>query len=253
MIVDDAIVVLESISRCRHEGDGLIQAAVRGVSEVAGAVTASTLTAMAVFFPIVFVEGIAGQLFGDQALTVVVSRFLSLLFAFVLHPDARLAPPARDRRGRGVFSNPFGGMAWRNVLRWIPNLLLGIGRTMLFVLATAFRGAFLVAGGSGGSSKGVHADPGRVRPPEQSPSSASIPTFSARRSACRGSSSSRPWASWRSPPRASATSEPNYCPTSTKGSSPPRSIWRWGRRSRRPTPICCLSPPISGSSPTWTR
>jgi HAE1 family hydrophobic/amphiphilic exporter-1 len=147
MIVDDAIVVLESISRCRHEGDGLIQAAVRGVSEVAGAVTASTLTAMAVFFPIVFVEGIAGQLFGDQALTVVVSRFLSLLFALFFIPMLASRRLREIGEGRGVFSNPFGGMAWRNVLRWIPNLLLGIGRTMLFVLATAFRGAFLVAGG----------------------------------------------------------------------------------------------------------
>ena len=60
MLVDNSIVVLESIARCREEGDNLIQATVRGVSEVGGAVFASTLTTIAVFFPIVFVEGVAG-------------------------------------------------------------------------------------------------------------------------------------------------------------------------------------------------
>ncbi|MGH9360470.1 MAG: efflux RND transporter permease subunit, partial [Thermoanaerobaculia bacterium] len=69
MLVDNSIVVLESIFRCREEGDGARAAAVRGTLEVAGAVVASTLTAVAVFFPIVFVEGVAGQVFRDQALT----------------------------------------------------------------------------------------------------------------------------------------------------------------------------------------
>ncbi len=71
MLVDNAIVVLESITRCREEGDRLRDAAIRGTREVAGAVTASTLTTISVFAPIVFVSGIAGQIFGDQALTVV--------------------------------------------------------------------------------------------------------------------------------------------------------------------------------------
>ncbi|MFQ5751510.1 MAG: efflux RND transporter permease subunit, partial [bacterium] len=60
MVVDNSIVVLESIARCREEGDNLIQATTRGVGEVGGAVLASTLTTVAVFFPIVFVEGVAG-------------------------------------------------------------------------------------------------------------------------------------------------------------------------------------------------
>ena len=71
MLVDNAIVVIESIARCREEGDPLSRAAVRGVTEVAGAITASTLTTVSVFVPIVFVSGIAGQIFGDQAVTVV--------------------------------------------------------------------------------------------------------------------------------------------------------------------------------------
>jgi HAE1 family hydrophobic/amphiphilic exporter-1 len=86
MLVDNSIVVLESIARCREEGDNLIQATVRGVSEVGGAVTASTLTTVAVFFPIVFVEGVAGQIFGNLALTVVFSLVASLAVALFLIP-----------------------------------------------------------------------------------------------------------------------------------------------------------------------
>jgi len=86
MLVDNSIVVLESIYRCREEGDDLIRATLRGVSEVGGAVIASTLTTIAVFFPIVFVEGVAGQVFGDMALTVVFSLIASLLVALFLIP-----------------------------------------------------------------------------------------------------------------------------------------------------------------------
>jgi multidrug efflux pump subunit AcrB len=86
MLVDNSIVVLESISRCREEGDGLVQATIRGVGEVGGAVFASTLTTIAVFFPIVFVEGVAGQVFGDMSLTVVFSLLASLAVALFLIP-----------------------------------------------------------------------------------------------------------------------------------------------------------------------
>lgn len=86
MLVDNSIVVLESIARCREEGDNLIEATVRGVSEVGSAVFASTLTTVAVFFPIVFVEGVAGQIFGDMALTVVFSLLASLAVALFLIP-----------------------------------------------------------------------------------------------------------------------------------------------------------------------
>lgn len=86
MLVDNSIVVLESIARCREEGDDLISATMRGVSEVGSAVFASTLTTIAVFFPIVFVEGVAGQIFGDMALTVVFSLLASLAVALFLIP-----------------------------------------------------------------------------------------------------------------------------------------------------------------------
>ena len=86
MLVDNSIVVLESIFRCREEGDDTVDAADRGVREVGSAVTASTLTTIAVFFPIAFVEGIAGQLFGDLAMTVTFSLLASLLVALYLIP-----------------------------------------------------------------------------------------------------------------------------------------------------------------------
>jgi len=86
MLVDSSIVVLESIFRCHEEGDDVETAAVRGTSEVKGAVTASTLTTIAVFFPMVFVEGIAGQAFGDLGLAVVISLIASLAVAVFLIP-----------------------------------------------------------------------------------------------------------------------------------------------------------------------
>ncbi|MDA1260227.1 MAG: efflux RND transporter permease subunit [Planctomycetota bacterium] len=94
MLVDSAIVVLESIEKCREEGDPPMLAAIRGVREVGGAVIASTLTTVAVFAPIVFVEGVAGQTFGDQALTVVASLTISLAVALFFVPGlaARLRP-----------------------------------------------------------------------------------------------------------------------------------------------------------------
>jgi len=86
MLVDNSIVVLESIQRYREKGASLYDAALKGTSEVAGAVTASTLTTVAVFFPIVFVEGIAGQLFKDMALTVTYSLLASLIVSLTLVP-----------------------------------------------------------------------------------------------------------------------------------------------------------------------
>lgn len=86
MLVDNSIVVLEAIQRYREQGVDLYNSALRGTSEVAGAVTASTFTTVAVFFPIVFVEGIAGQLFKDMALTVTFSLLASLVASLTLVP-----------------------------------------------------------------------------------------------------------------------------------------------------------------------
>jgi HAE1 family hydrophobic/amphiphilic exporter-1 len=97
MLVDNSIVVLESIFRKKRLGMPLARAAVVGTTELGPAVVASTLTTVAVFLPIVFVEGIAGQLFKDQAMTVTISLLASLLVAVTVIPmlsalGARLGP-----------------------------------------------------------------------------------------------------------------------------------------------------------------
>ncbi len=86
MMLDNSIVVLESIYRKRKLGVPLARAAVDGTDEVAAAVAASTLTSVAVFLPIVFVEGIAGQLFRDQAVTVSIGQFAALAVGLTAIP-----------------------------------------------------------------------------------------------------------------------------------------------------------------------
>ncbi|RFF30292.1 efflux RND transporter permease subunit [Wenzhouxiangella sediminis] len=86
LLVDNAIVVLENIAAKREQGMGLIEAARAGAGEVSGAVVAATLTTIAVFLPLAFVDGIAGQLFRDQALTVTFALLVSLAVALTLIP-----------------------------------------------------------------------------------------------------------------------------------------------------------------------
>ena len=86
MLVDNSIVVLEAIYRYQTKGYSPREAADLGTSEVGHAVVASTMTTVCVFAPIVFVEGIAGQLFADQALTVTFSLVASLVVAIMLIP-----------------------------------------------------------------------------------------------------------------------------------------------------------------------
>lgn len=148
MLMDNAIVVLENISRHRAEGRSRIEAAREGASEVGGAVLASTMTTIAVFLPLAFVEGIAGQLFRDQALTVTFALIASLVLAFTLIPmlsaaggQAAAAEPATEDRGRA--------QGWRRGLqlglvplrwmfvegpRWILIAVITLTRWLTFVL-----------------------------------------------------------------------------------------------------------------------
>ncbi len=86
MLVDNSIVVLESIDRYLRKGHSAAEAADKGASLVGRAVTASTMTTICVFLPIIFVTGVAGQLFTDQSLTVTFSLLASLLVALTLIP-----------------------------------------------------------------------------------------------------------------------------------------------------------------------
>lgn len=86
MLVDNAIVVMESIFRNIEEGKSLKDAVVMGASQVTGAITASTVTTVVVFLPIVYVQGAAGELFKDQAWTVAFSLIASLVVAILVIP-----------------------------------------------------------------------------------------------------------------------------------------------------------------------
>lgn len=155
LVVDDSIVVLESIAKARERGLSILQAAIEGTREVSMAVVASTLTTIAVFLPLVFVDGIAGQLFRDQALTVAIAIAISLLVSMTLipmlsslkgrpplafpeepahqpwQPDNRwLKPVAGSRRGVGALVRWICfGMAW-SVIRVWRGLVAVVGPVM---------------------------------------------------------------------------------------------------------------------------
>ncbi|MFC7300254.1 efflux RND transporter permease subunit [Cognatiluteimonas weifangensis] len=144
LVVDDSIVVLESIAKARERGLGILEAAIAGTREVSMAVMASTLTTVAVFLPLVFVQGIAGELFRDQALTVALAIGVSLAVAMTLIPmlsalkgrppmafpeepaHPRWQPGARWQKplattGRGLgglVRGVFFGVAWAAVRLW---------------------------------------------------------------------------------------------------------------------------------------
>jgi hydrophobic/amphiphilic exporter-1 (mainly G- bacteria), HAE1 family len=173
MLVDSAIVVLESIAREREKGASVVEAARVGTSRVGGAVTAATLTTVAVFIPIVFVQGVAGQLFGDQAWTVSFALISALVVSLTLIPmlasrgqGARARTGEEDQKtvpgkvgvamatGTGGVLRVFRGVgtatgrvlspvangfdrAYRGLAGWYPGVLRTALRRPLFVLAGA--------------------------------------------------------------------------------------------------------------------
>ncbi len=86
MLVDNAIIVMENIFRNLESGLSLKEAAISGTAQVGGAITASTLTTVVVFLPIVYLHGAAGELFRDQAWTVAFSLLSSLVVAILVIP-----------------------------------------------------------------------------------------------------------------------------------------------------------------------
>ena len=141
MLVDNSIVVLENIVRKREQGEGIVESATNGTAEVASAVVAATLTTVAVFFPMVFISGIAGQLFRDQALTVTFALAFSLIVALSVIPmlsslgagsryvdDKENEPPGRFTRFVATLVRAFGfvfaGLRWLFwALLWLPTQL----------------------------------------------------------------------------------------------------------------------------------
>ena len=135
LLVDNSIVVLENIVRKKEQGLDVLEAARRGTGEVATAVTAATLTTIAVFFPMVFVTGIAGQLFRDQALTVTFALAFSLLVALTLIPMLAAMGAAHrfsDMNDETAPSRFTRGVAW--IVRLFRGLCRAIGWLMSMLL-----------------------------------------------------------------------------------------------------------------------
>lgn len=115
MVVDNAIVVLDNIMRKRHEGLLPEEAAIEGASEVGLAITASSLTTIAIFVPLIFTKGITGIMFRDMALVVTVTIMASLLTALTVTPML-----ASRLLGQG---NPQWGKA---IVAWAERVMQGL-------------------------------------------------------------------------------------------------------------------------------
>jgi HAE1 family hydrophobic/amphiphilic exporter-1 len=104
MLVDNAIVVLENITRNKEEGMPMKEATITGTGQVGGAITASTITTIVVFLPIVYLHGASSEMFRDQAWTVAFALLSSLFVAMLVIPMlvATLFP---DKRKENVSSN----------------------------------------------------------------------------------------------------------------------------------------------------
>jgi multidrug efflux pump subunit AcrB len=141
MTLDNNIVVLENIYRHMAQGKARMQAALDGVSEVWPAVLASTLTTVAVFLPVVFIEQEAGQLYSDIAVAIAASILMSMLIAITLVPAAAgrfltLPPvgrrePLLSRIGAGF------GRSVLSVVHWIAQGLMRPLMVIVLVLAGA--------------------------------------------------------------------------------------------------------------------
>ncbi len=139
MVMDAAVVVAENIVRLRETGLPATRAALEGTRQVGGALIASTLTTIAVFLPVIFMQDVEGQLFADLALTISIAVGISLLVAVTVLPAAA-GSWLRSRPGDATRHRYWAGISdWalratrtrRQQLAWVGGLVLGP------VLATA--------------------------------------------------------------------------------------------------------------------
>ncbi|MBN1291800.1 MAG: efflux RND transporter permease subunit [Candidatus Latescibacteria bacterium] len=135
MLVDNAIVVMENVIRNLESGLSLREAAIEGTSQVSGAITASTVTTIMVFLPIVYLHGSAGELFKDQAWTVAFSLFSSLVVAILVIPmlSSRFLRKMKQQKQRSVkffWYSKFLGRLLK--LRWLV-ILMAIGLIVISI------------------------------------------------------------------------------------------------------------------------
>jgi HAE1 family hydrophobic/amphiphilic exporter-1 len=135
MLVDNAIVVLENITRNREEGMSLKDAVIKGTGEVGGAITASTITTIVVFLPIVYLHGASGEMFKDQAWTVAFALISSLFVALLVIPML-VSTLFRDNKSNKKIDNAIH-------FTWYPPLLEKIveKRKLVIVMALLLMGA----------------------------------------------------------------------------------------------------------------
>ena len=137
MLVDNSVVVIENIYRLRAKGATVTQAAVVGAGQVLGAITASTLTTVCVFLPIVFVEGITKQLFTDLALTMTFSLLASLAVALTLVPAMAAGMLKKDKPIKeGLLGKVYP--AYRRSVDWaLRHKAAVLGTSAALLIATA--------------------------------------------------------------------------------------------------------------------
>jgi HAE1 family hydrophobic/amphiphilic exporter-1 len=140
MLVDNAIVVLENITRYREGGMNLKDAVINGTGQVGGAIVAATVTTIVVFLPIVYLQGASGELFRDQAWTVAFSLLSSLIVALLVIPML-VTTIFSDKTKKERFSAPvefgwYAGMLEKIIERRILVIILSIillGGTALLI------------------------------------------------------------------------------------------------------------------------
>ncbi|MFZ5475828.1 MAG: efflux RND transporter permease subunit [Myxococcota bacterium] len=126
LLIDDAVVVRESITRRLEAGDSPMEAASRGTREIALAVLATTLSLVAVFVPVAFMTGMVGQFFKQFGLTIAVAVLLSLFVAFTVDPMLSARLSVRHQHGRrrglaGAIERVLDGIdaRYRGTLEWV--------------------------------------------------------------------------------------------------------------------------------------
>ncbi len=141
MVLDAAIVVLENIVRLREQGEKPSFAALTGTKQVWGALTASTVTTVAIFLPIAFLDDVAGQLFADLAITIAVSVVASLLVAITVLPMAatKLLDKVSDKDKHEHW--------WQAATRGIMKLTSTKGRRLFWIIglmSVSLTGSYLL-------------------------------------------------------------------------------------------------------------
>ena len=147
MLVDNSVVVIENIYRLRAKGANVIQAAVSGAAQVAGAVTSSTLTTVCVFLPIVFVEGITRQLFTDLALTMTYSLMASLIVSLTLVPAMASGMLRKEKVTKPGILETKLLPAYTRTARWAlshkPVVLIGAAGLLVVTAAVSLARGFI--------------------------------------------------------------------------------------------------------------